>query len=741
MPFDKNSNNNKPLLPRIAGTKSPITPRLAAQHLRASPSPSVASVTSSRSDTNGIRSPIVKDDLNTPVKALLGGNITPRSSSRKSRIDSTSTHTTPTGTPVQTPTQDAASRSRASAHVGWTANKRPHSVVGDGNASARSPLVRATTFSSISKSGSNSPREGLASPTELNGSSFFHASDAKNLEPIPLPPLPKKVPSFFYANGQQEENEALRMSRAPSPPLSNVSARSSKSQFYHANGKPETNSVPPLPSIPGRVTSPELRPTASRTDSSSSVSFSNRPPSPQKSGFHLTYRKGVSQVLPKRTVTTVPILPPLEEPSSPKESTSILGQLNRSPRAHARAGSLSSIDTSSSSRKSSLTALDTQLRNALHARGSPTSAPAVARLPPPRTSHPTSIDLSQDVRPNTSNSNSNQASYSLPQSPTSQPNLQLTGFAEAAANARRERKVLDLEISNSSLLAINRQLEREVRRQKSELRRFRRLSRAGRLSSLGSMMPATGDEDEMLDSDVDESVKDKLSHSGDDLYDLDEDDDQDLSLSDESVESSLMSPLSLSQRDSTRLAKDEKRLQLDLDKHRQLLIDSQKMNQSLKRCMAWTEDMIAEGRRALAYKVRVSDIKLGGRVLQQEDMSNLSIHDETAAQSPEDEVDDDEPEQRKGLLGSWSPPDSTTPLAAIMNATDGLLGLAMSFDGTFSPADDIHETGSSSGAERDSGVHVDESHHLLDSKVPGLEANTHPPDIHQPNAASLPQVH
>jgi len=43
--------------------------------------------------------------------------------------------------------------------------------------------------------------------------------------------------------------------------------------------------------------------------------------------------------------------------------------------------------------------------------------------------------------------------------------------------------VLDLEISNSSLLAINRSLEKEIRKQKAELRRFRRMSRAGVFSA------------------------------------------------------------------------------------------------------------------------------------------------------------------------------------------------------------------------------------------------------------------
>jgi hypothetical protein len=180
-------------------------------------------------------------------------------------------------------------------------------------------------------------------------------------------------------------------------------------------------------------------------------------------------------------------------------------------------------------------------------------------------------------------------------------------FAEAAANARRERKVLDLEISNSSLLAINRQLEREVRKQKSELRRFRRLSRAGRLSSLTSMMNA---DDDLVTCHIDAPTKrTRLSDIADEYSDLsdsedeDEDDDPDSSFSEESVTSLTSSPSNLTDREAARLAKDEKRLKLDLERHRQLLVDSQKMNQSLKRCMQWSEDMIAEGRRALEYKV------------------------------------------------------------------------------------------------------------------------------------------
>ena len=40
---------------------------------------------------------------------------------------------------------------------------------------------------------------------------------------------------------------------------------------------------------------------------------------------------------------------------------------------------------------------------------------------------------------------------------------------------------MDLEISNASLLALNRTLEKRMRKQNSELRRYRRLTRTGQL--------------------------------------------------------------------------------------------------------------------------------------------------------------------------------------------------------------------------------------------------------------------
>jgi hypothetical protein len=203
---------------------------------------------------------------------------------------------------------------------------------------------------------------------------------------------------------------------------------------------------------------------------------------------------------------------------------------------------------------------------------------------------------------------------------------------ELAANARRERKVLDLEISNSSLLAINRTLEKEVRKQKAELRRFRRMSRAGRFAP------------DAIGATLDSSPLHGPSHAGD-LSDMSEEEieeiealEEDTESSDSSLDEGQLSPSGQLERDEAHRSRDEKRLQLDLTKHRDLLLDSQKMNQSLKRCMNWTEQLIKDGQKALEYQVRPSDVKLGGRVLIAED-----DHETTQA------------EESRGLLSPWSP--------------------------------------------------------------------------------------
>lgn len=191
---------------------------------------------------------------------------------------------------------------------------------------------------------------------------------------------------------------------------------------------------------------------------------------------------------------------------------------------------------------------------------------------------------------------------------------------ELAAEARRERKVMDLEITNSSLSAINRTLEREMRKQKAELQRYRRLSRSGRLSiipgstkprklrqSLLSALSELGEED-------DDMVED--DENSDDEEDVEEDEEEGL---DEDENEEELSPAAQAVSDAKHKKRDEERLALDLSKHQQLLVDSQKMNQSLKKCLGWTEELIKDGKKALAYKVNAEDVKLGGRILVDDD--------------------------------------------------------------------------------------------------------------------------
>lgn len=184
---------------------------------------------------------------------------------------------------------------------------------------------------------------------------------------------------------------------------------------------------------------------------------------------------------------------------------------------------------------------------------------------------------------------------------------------ELAAEARRERKVMDLEITNSSLAAINRTLEREMRKQKAELQRYRRLSRSGRLSIIpGSTKPKK----------LRQSLLSALSELGEEDEDMDEDeedsDDEEEGLDEDEGEEEL-SPAAQAVSDAKHKKRDEERLALDLSKHQQLLVDSQKMNQSLKKCLGWTEELIKDGKKALAYKVNAEDVKLGGRILVDDD--------------------------------------------------------------------------------------------------------------------------
>ena len=229
---------------------------------------------------------------------------------------------------------------------------------------------------------------------------------------------------------------------------------------------------------------------------------------------------------------------------------------------------------------------------------------------------------------------------------------------ELAANARRERKVLDLEISNSSLLAINRTLEREMRKQNAELRRYHRLSRSRRLAVAPSSHSASG-KMSLLSEDADDTAE-YTSPLDSDNEGNDHDEDNSSGISSHSATSSrLSSPTFRAGR--TRF-RDPKMTQLDLAAHRALLLDGQKLNQSIKRCLAQSESLIVSGKTALEYQARASTPEnRGGRVLTPDDNEDLVFGQGQGLLSPSPWTDSNPFEQRPrdmdGLDGGLETPD------------------------------------------------------------------------------------
>lgn len=432
---------------------------------------------------------------------------------------------------------------------------------------------------------------------------------------------------------------------------------------------------PPLSSVSMSSSSPFFAPLPLAGDA--------RPASPSKENIHLSYRRGASQIFglrpspipsPRSSVVEQPNYYERRESLEPKPSQT----------SHRKSTSLSSIDSHNSvhSRRRSATTLDPSI-NATSPLSQESTPLSLANLGKPPADLP-SIDASLEPTEETGG----HAPSDGPLSPTK-------SVSELAADARRERKVLDLEISNSSLLAINSSLEREVRRQKAELKRFRRLSRAGkfgfapneRAARLSEGLSTLGEEDEFEYEDDSELGLASIADGDDDLSD---DDDES-----ESVTSGgePLSPGAREDKDKARLEKDEQRLRVDIEKHKELLVQSQMMNQSLKRCMYATEEMINEGKKALQYSVRVSDVKLGGRILTDNDDEDDDENRDNSV--PDIEVEDetlqganfgDDHDHAKGFLDVWS------------NLGGG------SFEG-------------SEGGDRDSGIEVDKPLH---TSAPGV---------------------
>ncbi|KAH8173785.1 hypothetical protein LIA77_05204 [Sarocladium implicatum] len=595
--------------PINGGSDRPRQPQLAAKPLRPPLTPKVASKGSYSQPVTPIgrralnQTPTVaslattKDEAASPLAPFLAHNITPRSGSRQSRVEST--NTTPSGTPVPDRSSD-----------GWTDSLK---------------LAGLGVSVPASESGRSSV-PGSAVGAESADSKFFYASDARSSQNSSQTQRPtvassKSPPTFFYANGTSTNSSAQtqNLSNGSHAAQASTASESGAAKFLYANGTPDISTRGNLPqSGSGSVVSSTSRVPYSRPTTSTSAMpptippINSRPASPIKAASTPS-----AHTVRTNPSASTPALVPSTLAPAPKHvgfrRDSIESSSQRSSRGHSRTGSIPTIESVTGARLTQ----------------SPTSPGATSPLPSPgiATSSLTMANIMQAVDAIGEEEEDTRISDTPSglQSPTK--SVHNDPMNELVVNARRERKVQDLEITNASLEAINRTLERQLRKQTAELRRYRRLSRSGRLSlaSVASSRVTSGtstvqgdlpdlSEEEYSDEDQDSSEQDDLSGS-------------------ESI--SMDDPLSPEMRGLTRRKRDERRLEIDLSKHRELLVDSQKINQSLKRCLDWTEVLIKEGKKALDYHVRVSEVELGGRVLAppDEDEDELSHLDETDTMS------------------------------------------------------------------------------------------------------------
>ncbi|EFY99099.1 hypothetical protein X797_002577 [Metarhizium robertsii] len=590
--------NRTPLTPKIAAKGPPVTPLARRPH---SSTPTLA----------GSQNP--RDDVSTPITAFLTHNITPRSGTRQSRVDSA--NSTPNGTPNTERTSDGFENNNN--------NNNNASRLGLGASPPANDLPRQAASQ-------------LDLPSDSNDSSkFFYASDARCIQQTglqrPGSVSQKSANTFFYANGSTADGgrNISPSSNAASISLASPNPESATTKFFYANGKPDMSLRPGIiQSTSESVVSSNSRiatsrPPAGNPHAAFNVPPPQRPASPIKAAstpMSQTLRNNVaSPPSPKRTslVSSPPSLP--QQASSASRRKVSIDTAPKEMGGHRRAGSVPGFEPLTVAR------FNLPTKSSETASVSPPLSPGFSQ---PAMTMASILQVADELQDETESREGDAQSdvSQVPQSPTKSAHFG-DSVSELVANARRERKVQDLEITNASLEAINRTLERQLRKQTAELRRYRRLSRSGALSAASSRVTSLALTEPPTDmSDVDEEDEMELEE------DMDSFDDSDLSSNDTmSTEDIMLSSAKLD----ARRRRDERRLHLDLTKHQELLIDSQRINQSLKRCLDFTEALIKEGQKALQYNVRVSDVKLGGRVLAPSDdyEDEVSYQEEDTIQS------------------------------------------------------------------------------------------------------------
>ncbi|KAK5049409.1 hypothetical protein LTR84_004338 [Exophiala bonariae] len=650
MPSDKQSKSSstpKPLTPALSSNfrsgRTAVTPRLAGSSTattnNVTTTPVVSpSLTARKEPFVRSRSPGKTDSQQTP----LSHNVTPRSGTRRSRIG---TDSPSTPAPIRVPTTTTMARKSPSDDA-----QRPSTIKSPG-LGITSPRLNMSTPTLANPNTSSKPtvtvhRRVSAAKSMVEGAKesnkFFHASEVKSAIGSPpigdAPRLPPNRSQFFVGSPP--------LSATQQPPLSRED-EDKDTKFFRANDAVQ-QTVPKRTPQPPFVTERSIDNSIVKAlhlqeTPTDRMNRSTPPPSPSKSQGPLPPQPTSPR---KHIPLTRDITPPSKSRLSsenPKITSAHTGFTPASIQAgHRKSTSAGSLVAKPERRTSGSRS---QFTLPLELRSTSSASPhmVASSLLSPEALSPRSISIaSSNTVPTSVTSDTDLSDASKPPplltNFTDQPNDLITSpshsHTDGAANARRERKVLDLEISNSSLLAINKTLERELRKQSVELRRFRRLSRSGRLSMVPAARSVSGQSNLSLGTVTEFDDEDREFSEGEEDSDFDDlDDEEDSLLSNDSG-----SLISQSARTRQR-ARDEKRLMLDLSKHQQLLIDSQKLSQSIKRCMTCTEELIRDGNKALDYRVGIGDVKLGGRVLNDEEL------DERGFQNGDDEV-----QARQGLL-------------------------------------------------------------------------------------------
>ncbi|KAK1975317.1 hypothetical protein LZ30DRAFT_754193 [Colletotrichum cereale] len=601
-PYEKggSTTTRQPAMPSLSAKaigRAPLTPKVAAK-----PSPPVVTPLGRRrndnpNSNNNHQPPHTtaggaRDDLTSPAPFLAATSVTPRSGSRQSRVNSA--NTTPNGTP------------------------NPGRNEWDRQPTLEPPRRQVVTFS---------PPSAVGTRNDAPESKFFYASEAKPSQPAPkLAPQARPMApaqrgsTFMYANGSAVEKNrptspavgftpVLAPSLAPSlSPSLAPAPEPPSSKFFYANGAPNLQ--------------PGFRPSSAASGTGSVASGSSRlhrTSAGSAGGFQMAQRP-LSPNKPAQPPTSAPLLKSNSMPPHTVGRAQMASPPPLAPSSHKRRTSTDTISQVASYVGSEAPATDAMIMSRFMA--SQTSTPY--EIPSPTATsffpqQPITIASIIQAADDLEDEDEDSADESKDLDDLNSPARSSHGdpLNDMVLNARRERKVQDLEITNASLEAINRSLERQLRKQTAELRRYKRLSRSGRLSvptSAPSSRVPSGTQPAGLGIDGLDLSDLSEDEAEDDLEDMDDSMFESSELS-ETDSASAASPRQDTDRDVRRRTRDEKRLRLDLSKHRELLVDSQKINQSIKRCLNWTEELIKEGKKALEYNVRPSDVELPPRVL------------------------------------------------------------------------------------------------------------------------------